>query len=83
MTAKDSNNKTIREADWISYGGRIYQVHNINKTFRIGGIIHCTLWFQYIKKFKKVKVLKNPLKIEPTFLTKVDPPIAYNITDNE
>jgi len=83
MTAKDKNNKTIREADWISYGGRVYQIDSIvkksigNSFIYIGVSIH----FRFVKSKKKVIKVPN-FWLSVDYVTKVDPPIAYNITDN-
>lgn len=81
MKAKDKNNKTLKEADWISYNNRIYQIDSIIKGFESG--ITAVLWVRYIKLNKKIKILKEPLYFNPFVLTKIDPPLAYNITDNE
>lgn len=84
MTAKDKNNKTIREADWISYNNRIYQINDIikrklNNSFSYIGL---SIYFRYVKSKKKVVSVPN-FWVSCDSVTKVDPPEAYNITDNE
>lgn len=82
MTARDSNNKIIREADWISYNNRVYQVNDFIK--EDSKSIPCLiLWLQFVKKNSKIKTLKYPLFVLGINVTKVDPPIAYNVTDND
>ena len=80
MKTKDKNNKTLKEADWVSYNNRIYQIDSIINSF---GTKTAILYIRYIKSNKKIKILKEPLYFNPFVLTKVDPPTAYNITDNE
>ena len=75
MTAKDKNNKTIREADWISCNNRMYQVHFIFDKQLI------MVWWKYTKKNKKVIRLSRARIILTDSVTKVDSPMAYNITD--
>lgn len=77
MIAKDKNNRIIREADWISYNNRVYQVDGI----LANGVIEC--WWKYIKSTNKVNPLINIKILKSNTCIKIDPPTAYNITDNE
>ena len=79
MTAKDINNKIIREADWVKFNstGSIYQIHKIYKDGTL------ELWFRYIISNKKVIRSINAVYSNGFAIYKIDPPIAYNITDND
>ncbi len=77
MTARDKNNKIIKEADWVESNGRIYQVNYIWRN----GYLQC--WWSYIKSKSKVCVLNNVKELKSFNCIKVNDPIAYNITDND
>ena len=76
MTARDINNKIIREADWIKYHNRIYQIHTIHKN-------ELVLWFRYKKINSKVFCMHKAKLVNSNLVCKIDPPTAYNVTDNE
>lgn len=81
MKAKDKNNKTLKEADWVSYNNRIYQIDSIINEDK-NSIPTLVLWFRLLKS-NRIKRLSYPLVILSNNCTLIDPPTAYNITDYE
>jgi hypothetical protein len=75
MIAKDKNNRTIEEADWIESNGRIYQVNEILQNNVI------LIWLQFIQKRLKVKQLKRFIVLDGANVSLTVDPIAYNVTD--
>jgi len=77
MTARDINNKVIREADWVFKDNKIYQINHIQKD---GTLEVC---FEYIFNTERVIKLEDILFLYPFTTEKIKEPDAYSIEDYE